>query len=412
MKLLVVFALFGLAFAKRFDGDQVLTLFPTTEEHLSIINQFTEIKADFWKPDSAALVKIGSETDIRFEREYVINVKKVLVKAGLNYKIKIFDLQNSIDLQFDNAKKQARSGENYDYSVYHTVEEIDEWTRTMANAHPAIARASVMGKSFEGRDINMLTIGTSTNNPLVILDCGIHAREWISPAVCQCYVDHLLHEYGSDAGVTQMLKSLTFVIIPVLNVDGYSYSWTDDRMWRKTRSNYGTLCDGVDPNRNFDAEWAGPGASSNPCSETYYGPSMASEPMSQLLTNFIKANADRLKMYVTLHSYGQVFIYPYSYAYADVPNMDEHENLFQSAASAMLKVNRKTYTGGPGHTSMYLAAGGSDDFAYDAGAKLAYTIELRDNGRYGFILPESQIMDTCTEMYAGLDTMFGYAKTL
>lgn len=37
----------------------------------------------------------------------------------------------------------------------------------------------------------MLTIGTSTNNPLVIIDCGIHAREWITPAVCQCYVDHV-----------------------------------------------------------------------------------------------------------------------------------------------------------------------------------------------------------------------------
>ena len=39
-----------------------------------------------------------------------------------------------------------------------------------------------------------------------------------------------------------------------------------------------------------------------------------------------------------------------------------------------------------------LAAGGSDDYAYDFGAKMSYTIELRDNGRYGFILPESQVL--------------------
>ena len=38
-----------------------------------------------------------------------------------------------------------------------------------------------------------------------------------------------------------------------------------------------------------------------------------------------------------------------------------------------------------------MAAGGSDDYAYDFGAKMSYTIELRDNGRYGFILPESQV---------------------
>jgi len=38
-----------------------------------------------------------------------------------------------------------------------------------------------------------------------------------------------------------------------------------------------------------------------------------------------------------------------------------------------------------------LAAGGSDDFAIDNGVPLSYTIELRDTGRYGFALPESQV---------------------
>lgn len=44
-----------------------------------------------------------------------------------------------------------------------------------------------------------------------------------------------------------------------------------------------------------------------------------------------------------------------------------------------------------------LAAGGSDDWAYDLGVKYAYTFELRDTGRYGFLLPESQIKPTCQE---------------
>jgi carboxypeptidase B len=410
MKLLVVLALVGLAFAKRFDGDQVLTLFPTTQQHLSLIRQFDEIKADFWKPDSSASIQLNQETDIRFEYEHVKNVKHMLVKAGLDYKVKIFNLQESIDGQFDNIRNKAL--EDYDYSTYHTTDEIELWVNNMAATHPQLARASVIGKSFEGRNINMLTLGTSANNPIVLLDCGIHAREWISPSVCQCYVDHLLHQYGSDATVTTMMKSLTFAIIPLLNPDGYEYTWTDDRMWRKTRSNYGTLCTGVDPNRNFDANWSGPGSSSNPCSETYYGPSVASEPLSQALQNYVKSNSDRIKMYITLHSYGQVFIYPYSYAYQDVANKDEHDAVFVNAAAAIKAVHSKTYTGGPGYSSMYLAAGGSDDFSYDAGADLAFTIELRDTGRYGFILPESQILDTCAEMHAGLDYMFNYAMSL
>jgi len=387
-----------------------LTLHPTTAEHLNLIKSFTSINADFWKPGSADSVEIGKPADIRFEKEYVKNVKKMLVKTGLDYKVKIFDVQKQIDVQFDQIRN--REMEDYDYSVYHTNSEINQWIKDIAASHPSLARASVLGKSFEGRDINMLTIGTSTNNPLVIIDCGIHAREWITPAVCQCYVDHLLHEFNTDSTVSNMMKSLTFAIIPVLNPDGYEYSWTDDRMWRKTRSNYGSICSGVDPNRNFDANWAGPGASSNPCSDTYYGPSVASEPLSQALTNFINTNSDRLKMYVTLHSYGQVFIYPYSYAYKDVSNKVEHNNVFTNAASAIKSVHGKTYTGGPGYQSMYLAAGGSDDFAFDAGADTSFTIELRDEGRYGFILPESQILPTCEEMEAGLDSMFTYATTM
>lgn len=43
------------------------------------------------------------------------------------------------------------------------------------------------------------------------------------------------------------------------------------------------------------------------------------------------------------------------------------------------------------------AAGGSDDWAYDLGVKYSFTFELRDTGRYGFLLPESQIKPTCEE---------------
>ena len=75
------------------------------------------------------------------------------------------------------------------------------------------------------------------------------------------------------------------------------YYHLQDRMWRKTRSRApGTRCYGVDPNRNFDADWAGPGASSSPCSETYYGPSLASEPLTQYLTKYIDDNVGNVKV--------------------------------------------------------------------------------------------------------------------
>lgn len=59
---------------------------------------------------------------------------------------------------------------------------------------------------------------------------------------------------------------------PLLNPDGYEYSHTNDRMWRKNRSPppSGSSCWGVDLNRNWDVIGFGLGVvSSNPCSETY-----------------------------------------------------------------------------------------------------------------------------------------------
>lgn len=49
------------------------------------------------------------------------------------------------------------------------------------------------------------------------------------------------------------------------------------------------------------------------------------------------------------------------------------------------------------------AAGGADDWAFGvAGIPYVYTIELRDTGRYGFILPKEYIIPTGEEFYDGL----------
>ena len=60
----------------------------------------------------------------------------------------------------------------------------------------------------------------------------------------------------------QLLDEAEFVIIPVLNVDGYVYTWTNDHLWRKNRRPppAGGTCYGIDLNRNYAVsdrpEWA------------------------------------------------------------------------------------------------------------------------------------------------------------
>lgn len=59
-------------------------------------------------------------------------------------------------------------------------------------------------------------------------------REWIAVSVVTYVAETLLRGYGSNADATYILDNFDVVIAPILNVDGYDYTWTTDRMWRKT----------------------------------------------------------------------------------------------------------------------------------------------------------------------------------
>ncbi len=63
---------------------------------------------------------------------------------------------------------------------------------------------------------------------------GIHAREWIAPITALYVVDRLVEAFrsGSDSDVT----AVDWYIMPMLNPDGYEYSHTTDRLWRKNRA--------------------------------------------------------------------------------------------------------------------------------------------------------------------------------
>lgn len=57
------------------------------------------------------------------------------------------------------------------------------------------------------------------------------------------------------------------------------------------------------------------GASSNPCMETYCGSSPESEIEVKNVANFIRMHKSDIKAYITIHSYSQLVLFPYSYTY-------------------------------------------------------------------------------------------------
>ncbi|RXN29945.1 carboxypeptidase O [Labeo rohita] len=275
---------------------------------------------------------------------------------------------------------------SYDYTKYHTMDEISAWMNQMEKENPDVVSSMIYGQTYEKRNITLLKIGFTSATPkkAVWMDCGIHAREWIAPAFCQHFVKEILGSYQTDPKVKMLFENLDFYITPVLNMDGYIYSWKDNttRLWRKSRSP-GTgdcTCFGTDLNRNFYANWG----------------------KAKAVTDFLVANQNQLLCYLTIHSYSQLILVPYGHPNISAPNYDELMEVGLAAANAIKAVHGKSYKVGTSPDVLYANSGSSRDFARLIGIPYSFTFELRDEGEFGFLLPEDQIQPTCEEAYQAL----------
>ncbi|EHB12264.1 Carboxypeptidase B [Heterocephalus glaber] len=377
------------------------------ENHINLMHELASTsQIDFWKPDSISQIKLHSTVDFHVKAEDVDTVEDFLEQNELYYEVLISNLRSMMEAQFDSHGRAT----GHSYTKYNSWETIEAWTQQVAAQNPDLISRSVIGTTFEGRSMYLLKVGKAKpNKPAIFIDCGFHAREWISPAFCQWFVREAVRTYGQEIQMTELLDKSYFYILPVFNIDGYVYTWTKDRMWRKTRSTQaGTSCIGTDPNRNFNAGWCENGASTSPCSDTYCGSAPESEKETKALANFIQKNLSSIKAYLTIHSYSQLLLYPYSYSYKLPQNNAELNALAKAAVKELASLHGTKYTYGPGATTIYLAAGGSDDWAYDQGIKYSFTFELRDTGKYGFLLPESQIRATCEETILAVKHIASY----
>ena len=60
------------------------------------------------------------------------------------------------------------------------------------------------------------------------------------------------------------------------------------------------------------------GASENPCSETFAGPTPFSEPETIALRDFVSARSSEIKIYLSFHSFGQYVLFPYGHTAQEV----------------------------------------------------------------------------------------------
>uniref|UniRef100_A0A1B0ABH3 Peptidase M14 domain-containing protein n=1 Tax=Glossina pallidipes TaxID=7398 RepID=A0A1B0ABH3_GLOPL len=343
---------------------------------------------------------ITEDVHVMVKPEEIHNFLQLLENYEIEQELLIENVQDLIDLE------QSYSGSGkFDWTRYYELHEIEQWLDDILLAYPNVTEGFVIGNSYEGRPIRGIKIAHKQDNPGIFIESNIHAREWITSATATWFINELLT--SQDYKVRDLAENYNWYIIPVLNVDGFVFSHEQDRLWRKTRQPTSvSYCVGTDPNRNFDSEWmANGGASDSPCEETYAGPQPFSEPETEALAKFLKSIQNEISIYIAFHSYSQLLLSPYGHTEEPPENYDDLLAIGEAFATAIKSLPYETpYRYGSTATTIYVASGSSVDWVYSNfdTVNVAYTIEFRDQGRFGFVLPPAQIIPNCEELMAGM----------
>lgn len=389
-----------------YHGHPVLRVSPTHGDFKEFLAYCDEQQLDIWE---IAQNDNTMQVDVHVSPVEQENFFGFLSKLAIPYETYITDIQALIDLS---ATLRQNATENQDpfFDNYRRLADIRAKTVALANSR-ADASFFVLGQTNERRDIFGIRFGGQFPGPLgrraVYLQGGIHAREWIAPASVMFIMDALVT--STDPAVINLVNQLEFVIVPVLNADGYEFTHTNTRLWRKNRRvNQGSTCIGVDLNRNWEDHWGGGGSSNLPCSDVYRGARAASEPETQAVVDFLATLNRQTTLIggIDYHAFGQLILRPYGWCLPRegtcMPeNNVEMRDLGAQMRSAILASTNTPYSN-EHSAQLYIAAGGADDWFYSVATsrRLAYCFEARDQGRFGFVLPPAQIRPTGQELLA------------
>jgi carboxypeptidase A2 len=392
---------------RRYDGYQLLRLhpsFPLQWKATEIFGQDDEI--DVWAENQHFV-------DIFVPPQRLSDVRAYLAEHQIKFELSSDRIQQDIEEEATRLASRKRSaGRAIDYDDFNTYEDILVELDDLAARAPGQLNAATfsIGSSFEGRDIKGLRTTGSGGGRAIWVDATIHAREWLATATNLKILSHLIDDYATDSEVQALHAQYDFYFVPIVNPDGYAYTWSDDRLWRKNRApNAGSACVGTDLNRNFAEEWGNAGTSDSPCSETYGGTGPASEPETQALQNYLVSVGSTLLTSFHFHTYGQLWLIPWGSTTAGgaCNFADDHNELLAVAnagADAVENTHGSRWERGNSCATIYPASGITMDFSKArAGIKYTTTPELRGNN---FIISADQIQPSFEEVWNGLIATF------
>ncbi|HEY2855971.1 MAG TPA: M14 family metallopeptidase [Gemmatimonadaceae bacterium] len=239
----------------------------------------------------------------------------------------------------------------------------------LEDAARRLAGASVLHR--EGLVILRLgaasTSGDNDRRPEVWLQGGLHACEWIGPAVVLRLMDELVRS-------SELRGRATWYLLPVVDAHGYQRSWAGERFLKTTEN-------GENANLNFPSRWGvAPPLLRRLLGRRlrrWMGPHPGSAACVKSLITELKS-LNNLQLFLDFHGFGRLWLYPWCYSTVPSPHRTEHKAASETAVRAANRV-----AGGSGYRAQAAArtevpmGGSCIDFVYDEiGCIHSYAIEL------------------------------------
>ncbi|KXH38401.1 zinc carboxypeptidase [Colletotrichum nymphaeae SA-01] len=321
------------------------------------------------------------------------------------------------------------------FDSYHAYDDHVQYWRDLHAAFPDNSEWLDIGASYEGRNIFGLRLwgGEDTGTkPVVLWHSTVHAREWITTMTVEYLTYQLIDGYKSgDQNVTAFFDAYDFYIVPFHNPDGFVYSQTTNRLWRKNRQpRSNTTCIGTDGNRNWNFQWDYPledgSVSADPCGETFRGLapgdttenvvlSALSRKLASAATNSTGGGGGGIQLFIDWHSYSQLILLPWGFSCEpDVlpRNLQAQRDVGAGYAATIAATSGEGYEVGPSCEILYYSTGSARDFHHGAlNATYSWSVELRPksggSGGSGFILAPEFILPTAEEHWEGIKYVLG-----
>jgi len=115
-----------------------------------------------------------------------------------------------------------------DFNRWHDYDELKADLLRLEAAFPKFLKYSSVGKSYEGRDLMLMTInnpdtGPEMEKPAMLIEANVHGNEIQGGEVCLYTIWYLMENYGRIDRITRLVDERVFYIMPSVNPDGRQY---------------------------------------------------------------------------------------------------------------------------------------------------------------------------------------------